>query len=150
MIIRFGDTNRILGNSDNPTKIAATANGQQLKWKITVLTSEKELEIFTISLFLHKGHTSSTRIWILHLFCWFWSTYHIFYLNYLNSISLAKEFLIMTTVQLTSFLTKASVWYKIRVFWADINHVKSHAMALAFSLQTSMSQIFKMRYCTLL
>ena len=44
--------------------------------------------------------------------------------------------------QATSVLTKASVWYEIRVLWAKINHVKSHAMALTFSLQTDMNQIF--------
>ena len=53
------------------------------------------------------------------------------------------------TVQPTSVLTKASVWYEIRVLWAKINHVKSHAITLAFSLQTDMNQIFQMRYCTL-
>ena len=54
------------------------------------------------------------------------------------------------TVQATSVLTKASVWYEIRVFWANINHVKNHAIPLVFSLQTDMNQIFQMRYCTLL
>ena len=39
-------------------------------------------------------------------------------------------------VQSTSVLTKASVWYEIRVLWAKKNHVKSYAMTLAFSLQT--------------
>ena len=48
----------------------------------------------------------------------------------------------VTTVQATSVLTKASVWYEIRVLWAKINNVKSHAMTLAFSLQTDMNQIF--------
>ena len=38
------------------------------------------------------------------------------------------------TVQATSVLIKASVWYKIRVLWT--NHVKSHAMALAFKWGT--------------
>ena len=47
------------------------------------------------------------------------------------------------TVQATSVLTKASVWYEIRVVWANINHVESHSMALAFSLQTDMNQILK-------
>ena len=36
------------------------------------------------------------------------------------------------TVQPTSVLTKASVWYQIGVLWADITHVKSHAMVLGF------------------
>ena len=40
-----------------------------------------------------------------------------------------------TVVQATSVLTKASVWYEMRVLWAIINHIKSHAMALAFILQ---------------
>ena len=55
-----------------------------------------------------------------------------------------------TTVQPTSVLTKASVWYEIRVLWANINNIKSHAIALAFILQIDMNQIFHMRYCTLL
>ena len=51
------------------------------------------------------------------------------------------------TVLPTSVLTKASVLYEIRVLWANLNHVKSHAMALVLSLQTDMNQIFQMRYC---
>ena len=48
-----------------------------------------------------------------------------------------------STVQPTSVLTKASVWYEIRVLWEDINHVKSLAMAMAFSRpQTLTSNIF--------
>ena len=39
-------------------------------------------------------------------------------------------------MQALSVLTKASVWHEIRVLWAKINHVTSHAMNLAFSLQT--------------
>ena len=46
------------------------------------------------------------------------------------------------TVQATSVLKKASVWYEMRVLWWKLNHVKSHAMSLAVSLQTDMSQIF--------
>ena len=46
-------------------------------------------------------------------------------------------------MQALSVLTKASVWYEMRVLWAIINHVKSYAMALAFILQTDMNQIFK-------
>ena len=42
------------------------------------------------------------------------------------------------TVQPISVLTKASVCYEIRVIWANISQVKSHAMALAFILQTDM------------
>ena len=57
-----------------------------------------------------------------------------------------KKFLIflspLGTMQPTSVLTKASVWYEIRLLWANIDHVKSHAMALVFSLQTDMNQIF--------
>ena len=52
------------------------------------------------------------------------------------------------TVQPTFVLTKASVWNEMRVIWVKINHVKSHAMILAFSLQTDMNQIHQMRYCT--
>ena len=48
-------------------------------------------------------------------------------------------FCLVYTVQATSVLTKASVWYEMRVFWAIINHVKSHAMALAFILQTDIN-----------
>ena len=47
-----------------------------------------------------------------------------------------------STVQSTSVSTKASVWYDVRVLWAKINHVKSHAMTLAFCHQTDMNQIF--------
>ena len=56
----------------------------------------------------------------------------------------------ITTVQPTSVLTKASVWYEIRVLLAMINYVKSHTMTLAFILQADINQIFQMRYCTLL
>ena len=52
------------------------------------------------------------------------------------------------TVQPTSVLTKASVWYEIRVLWAKINHVKSFTMILALTLQADMNQIFQIRYCT--
>ena len=54
------------------------------------------------------------------------------------------------TVQPTSVLTKACVWYEIRGLLAKMNNVKSHAMTLAFSLWTDMNQIFQMMYCTLL
>ena len=50
------------------------------------------------------------------------------------------------TVQALSVLTKGSVWYEMRVLWAIINHIKSHAMALAFILPTDLNQIFQMRY----
>ena len=43
------------------------------------------------------------------------------------------------TVQSTFVLKKASALYEIRVLWANIYHVKSHAMTLAFSLQTDLS-----------
>ena len=33
-------------------------------------------------------------------------------------------------MQPTSVLTKATVWYEIRVIWANINHLESHAMTL--------------------
>ena len=51
-------------------------------------------------------------------------------------------------VQTISISTKASVWYEVRILWlwANIKHVKSHAMALAFSLQIDMNQIFQMKY----
>ena len=52
------------------------------------------------------------------------------------------------TVQPSSVLTKASVLYEIKILWAKINHVKSHTITLAFSLQTDMNQIFQMRHCT--
>ena len=44
-----------------------------------------------------------------------------------------------SSVQALSVLTKASVWYEMRVLWAIINHVKSHGMALAFILQTEIN-----------
>ena len=46
------------------------------------------------------------------------------------------------TVQATSVLPKAYVWYEIRVLWVKINHNKSHAMTLAFILLTDINQIF--------
>ena len=52
-----------------------------------------------------------------------------------------------STVQATSILTKASVWYEIRVLWAMINYVKIHTMTLAFILQTDINQIFQTGYC---
>ena len=45
------------------------------------------------------------------------------------------------TVQPNSVLTKFSVFYEIMVLWANITHIKSHAMALVFCLQTYMNQI---------
>ena len=52
-------------------------------------------------------------------------------LTLINKIELRKfssTFWIMCcTVQPTSVLTKASVWYEIRVLWASINHIKSPA-----------------------
>ena len=51
-----------------------------------------------------------------------------------------------TTVQPTSVLTKASVWYEIRVLREKINHVKSYSRTLAFILQTDINQIFQTRY----
>ena len=39
------------------------------------------------------------------------------------------------TVQTTSVLTKASVRYEIGLLWANITHVKGHAMALGFCLK---------------
>ena len=54
------------------------------------------------------------------------------------------------TVQATFVLTKASVWYEMRVLWANINQVKRHFMALAFNLQTDRNLIFEMKYFVLL
>ena len=45
-------------------------------------------------------------------------------------------------VQPTSVLTKASVWYEIGVLWANITHIKSHAVVLGFCFQTDINQIF--------
>ena len=53
-----------------------------------------------------------------------------------------------TPVPSTSVLKKASLWYEIRLLWAKINHVKSHAMTLAFKIQIDINQIFQMRCCT--
>ena len=53
-------------------------------------------------------------------------------------------------MQPTSVLTKASVWYEIRVLWPNIKSVKSHNKAWGFRLQTDMNQIFQMRYCMFL
>ena len=74
---------------------------------------------------------------------------------YINSRCLKKFFFLtiiicLTIVQPTSVLTKASVWYEIEELCANIIHVKIHAMALGFILQTDMNQVFQMRYCTLL
>ena len=43
------------------------------------------------------------------------------------------------TVQPTSVLTMASVWYEIRVLSANINHFKSHAMAMAFNFKADIN-----------
>ena len=63
---------------------------------------------------------------------------------------LKQSLVIQATVQPNSVLTKASIWYEIRVLWAMINYVKSHTMTMAFILQADINQIFQMRYCTLL
>ena len=63
--------------------------------------------------------------------------------NYANRGTLRGK----NTVQALSVLTKASVWYEIRVLWAKITHIQSHVMTLAFILQTDRNQIFQMRYC---
>ena len=57
---------------------------------------------------------------------------------------------IVDKVQPNFVLTKASIWYEIRVIWGKINNVKSHVMTLAFSLKTDMNQIFQMSYYTFL
>ena len=64
--------------------------------------------------------------------------------------STGMYFMFQITVQPTSVLTKASVWYEIWVLGSNINHVKSHTMVLAFSFQTDMNQIFQRRHYTLL
>ena len=46
------------------------------------------------------------------------------------------------TVQTTSVLRKAFVWYEIGLFWANIAHMKSHAKVLDFCFQIDMNQIF--------
>ena len=51
------------------------------------------------------------------------------------------------TVLIISLLTRPSVWYEIEVLGTSITHVKSHATALGFWLQTDMIQTFQMRYC---
>ena len=66
-----------------------------------------------------------------------------------NRASMIRSYGWVHTVQPTSVLTKASVWYEMRVLWANINQVKSHFIALAFNLQTDINQIFQMRYCLL-
>ena len=47
---------------------------------------------------------------------------------------LSSYYFVWCTVQATSVLTKASVWYEIRVLWASKLHVRSHSMALTFTL----------------
>ena len=42
-----------------------------------------------------------------------------------------------------SFNFASSVWYEMRVFWPNINHVKSHDLALAFSVETVWIRSFK-------
>ena len=64
-----------------------------------------------------------------------YSSRKIRYFNTCTSSYSTEAFSGLVTVQPTSVLTKASVWYEIRVLWANINHIKSHAMALAFCLQ---------------
>ena len=44
----------------------------------------------------------------------------------------------------------AFVWYEIGLLWANIMHVKSHAMVLSFYLQAYLNHIFQIRQCMLL
>ena len=88
---------------------------------------------------IHQAHCRLVYVLVEAHENWFYKTWPLFEKTLQKMIS---------TVQALSVLTKASVWYEIRVLWAKITHVKSHAMTLAFILQTDMNQIFQMRYCT--
>ena len=105
-----------------------------------------ELDFYTTILFL--------RVWVLELFFkmlfipQFASV--IKYLRMKQRLTIwKKEGMFQTGIEGTAGLTlmsyvsiRPSVWYEIRVLWANITHIKSHTIALGFWL-TDLNRPFK-------